>query len=198
MDWHWLICCICWASHLTCKWIDSENNIRWLIINKQQIIILCFKKKMSQARLNIPQETSWMISVELYFRRRDFFSDWREGVLWEWALSCECAVGQADRATVWMEHTCSTYLVNLTTQTYTDTDRGVLFRCLCVCVCVLPLNVSALHWHTLSSRLASMCLRSCCLQSAGILDVMSSGFCGTTGLTLMVSSDGFSGQVARV
>lgn len=89
-----------------------------------------------------------------------------------------------------------TYLVDLTTQTHTYTDREDLDSVVCVCLWVFVL----LHGYgrTLSSRLASMCLSSCCLQSAGILEVMSSGFCGTTGLTLMVSSDGFSGQVARV
>lgn len=68
----------------------------------------------------------------------------------------------------------------------------------CVWVFVLPpRSVFHLHLRTLSNRLASMWRRSCCLQSAGILEVISSGFCGTTGLTLIVSSDVFSGQVAR-
>lgn len=110
--------------------------------------------------------------------------------------SCESAVGQADRATVWSRHMQpDTNLVNLTTQTYTDTYRKGFWT---LCVCVFVHTASSLLWRTLSNRLASMCLSSCCLQSAGILEVMSSGFCGMTGLTLMVSSEGFSGQVASV
>lgn len=52
--------------------------------------------------------------------------------------------------------------------------QGGGFQMLCACVCVLLL--SGMYPPTLSNRLASMCLRSCCLQSAGILEAMSSGF----------------------
>lgn len=104
--------------------------------------------------------------------------------LTEWRCEVE---NTWSRTWIWL--TLQHRLAQIHTERASSTCTHVFLSYVCVC---------ALHWHTLSSRFASMCLSSCCLQSAGILEVMSSGFWGTTGLTLMVSSGGFSGQVARV